>query len=108
MIARVWSARATRAGAPRYVEYFTAHVLPELAAIPGYEGASVLTRDIAGAGAPAADTVAVEVLVVTRWASLDAIRAFAGESIDRAVVHSEAAALLTDYDGHVTHYSVEV
>jgi heme-degrading monooxygenase HmoA len=110
MIARVWSARATRADAPRYLEYFRTHVLPELQAIPGYEGANALTRDIvndAGGRAGAGDNV-VEVVVITRWASLAAVRAFAGEPIDQAVVHSAAAALLIDYDKDVRHYAVEV
>jgi heme-degrading monooxygenase HmoA len=99
MIARMWSARAPRAGAPRYVDYFRTHVLPELAAIAGYEGARVLTRDRDGDA---------EVVVITWWTSLDAVRAFAGDALDTAVVHSAAAALLTDYDRHVAHYTIEV
>jgi len=38
---------------------------------------------------------AVEIVVATRWDSLDAIRSFAGDDIDRAVVHDEAAALFS-------------
>lgn len=99
MIARVWTARATRAGAPQYAAYFTAHVLPELGAIDGYKGAKVLTADRDGA---------VDVMVVTWWASLDAVRAFAGEAIDTAVVHPAAAALLTGFDRDVKHFTVDV
>jgi heme-degrading monooxygenase HmoA len=99
MIARVWSARATCAGAPQYVEYFTAHVLPELAAISGYEGAKVLTSD---------RDSAVDIVVITWWTSLEAIRAFAGDAIDNAVIHPAAAALLTGFDRDVKHYAVAV
>jgi heme-degrading monooxygenase HmoA len=99
MIARTWSARATAAGASRYVDYFRAHVLPELAAIAGYKGANVLTRERSGD---------VEIVVITRWASMDAVRAFAGDAVDTAVVHDRAAALLTAYDPHVTHHTVVV
>lgn len=95
----MWSARATAAGASRYVDYFRTHVIPELTVIPGYKTANVLTRD------RGAD---VEIIVITRWASMDAIRAFAGESVETAVVHAAAAALLTGYDAHVTHYTVGV
>jgi len=98
MIARVWSARATRAGAPQYVDYFTTRVLPELGAIAGYQGAKVLTRG----------DDEVEIVVITWWASLDALRAFAGESVDTAVVHHAAAALLTSFDRDVRHFAVAV
>jgi len=49
---------------------------------------------------------AVEILVTTVWQSLEAIEAFAGTDREAAVVASEAAALLTDYDRRVRHYEV--
>ncbi|HJZ71050.1 MAG TPA: antibiotic biosynthesis monooxygenase [Vicinamibacterales bacterium] len=97
MIERVWSARTTREGAAAYAEHFRETVLPELAAIDGYHGARLLEREHAGG---------VEVVVVTRWRSLEAIRAFAGNELERAVVHDAAAALFTDYDRRVRHYGV--
>ncbi len=99
MIERVWSARTTRDGARQYAEHFRHVVLPELAAIAGYRGAQLMEREQDGA---------IEVVVVTRWNTLDAIRAFAGEEMDRAVVHDAAAALMTDYDRKVRHYGVVV
>jgi len=99
MIERVWSARTTRDGARQYADYFRRVVLPELAAIAGYRGARLMEREQNGV---------IEVVVVTRWSTLDAIRAFAGEELDRAVVHDEAAALMTDYDRKVRHYGVVV
>jgi hypothetical protein len=48
----------------------------------------------------------IEVVVSTRWDSLDAIRAFAGDDIARAVVHDEAAALFADYDRTVRHFEI--
>jgi heme-degrading monooxygenase HmoA len=99
MIERVWSARTTRNGALTYAEYFRRAVLPELSAIRGYRGARVLERELNGG---------IELVVITRWQTLDAIRAFAGEELDRAVVHDEAAVLLTDYDRNVRHYGVVV
>jgi heme-degrading monooxygenase HmoA len=49
---------------------------------------------------------AVEILVTTVWQSLQAIDAFAGSDRETAVVASEAAALLTDYDRRVRHFEV--
>jgi heme-degrading monooxygenase HmoA len=98
MVERVWSARAaSRDGAAAYAAYFRRVVLPELAAVAGYRGAKLLQRDLRGG---------VEVVVSTRWDSLDAIRAFAGDDIARAVVHDEAAALFSDYDRTVRHFEI--
>jgi heme-degrading monooxygenase HmoA len=99
MIERVWSARTTRDGAAAYAQYFRRVVLPELAAVAGYRGARLLQRDMP-AGA------VTEVVVVTRWESLAVVRGFAGNDIDRAVVHDEAAALFSDYDRTVRHYEI--
>jgi heme-degrading monooxygenase HmoA len=97
MIERMWSARTTRAGAVQYADHFRRIVVPELAAIDGYRGARLLEREVDGV---------IEVLVVTRWHSLDAIRAFAGDELDRAVVHDEAARLFSDFDSKVRHFGV--
>jgi heme-degrading monooxygenase HmoA len=97
MIERLWSGRTTRDGAAAYTDHFRRVVVPELTAIPGYRGARLLEREQDGG---------VEVVVVTRWQSIDAIRAFAGDEFDRAVVHEEAAALFSDYDHKVKHFDV--
>jgi heme-degrading monooxygenase HmoA len=99
VIARVWSARATAASAPAYVEHLKMRVLPELHGIAGFAGASLLQR-AAGDG--------VEIVVITRWQSLDAVRGFAGDDFEAAVVADEAAVVLTDYDRRVRHYEVVV
>ena len=65
--------------------------------LAGYAGAKLLQRTT-GTG--------VEVVVLTWWESLDAIRAFAGDDLETAVVADAAAALLTDYDRRVRHYEV--
>jgi heme-degrading monooxygenase HmoA len=101
MIERVWSARTTRDGAVAYAEYFRRVVLPELTAVAGYRGARLLQREMPGGAA-------TEVVVVTRWESLAVVRGFAGDDIDRAVVHDEAVALLSSYDRTVRHFEIVV
>ncbi len=96
-IERVWSGKATREGASKYAAYFQRVVLAELAAVEGYIGARVLQREIEGM---------TEIVVVTEWESLEAIHGFAGDDIDQAVVHDEAAALLTDYERTVRHFEI--
>lgn len=98
MVERVWSARAgSRDNAAAYAAYFQRVVVPELAAVPGYRGARLLQRNVGGA---------VEIVVATTWESLDVIRGFAGDDVERAVVHDEAAALFTDYDRTVRHFDI--
>jgi hypothetical protein len=48
----------------------------------------------------------VEFLVLTLWESMEAIRGFAGEQPEVAVVEPEARAALVRFDSTVTHYEV--
>lgn len=48
----------------------------------------------------------VEFLVITLWDSMDAIRKFAGDDPEAAVVEPEARAVLSDYDNFVRHCEV--
>jgi heme-degrading monooxygenase HmoA len=99
VIARFWSAQATSAQAPAYADHLRTQVLPTLSKVDGYAGAVLLER---------ATSDAVEILVITWWRSLDAIRGFAGADLERAVVADEAASLLTHFDHRVRHYEVTV
>jgi len=97
VIVRLWRARAGTANERAYADHFRRNVLPQLEAIPGFRGATLLR---------AARGDEVELVVLTRWRSMDAIRAFAGEEVERAVVEPEAAAALVDYDLAVSHYEI--
>jgi heme-degrading monooxygenase HmoA len=97
MIARIWRATAAREKPAAYHRHFAAKVVPHLNTIGGYEGASLLRREIAGD---------VEFLAVTLWESVDSIRAFAGPDPAVAVVDPEARALLTNFDMVVHNYEV--
>jgi len=48
----------------------------------------------------------VEFLVVTDWASVEAIRAFAGMDAETAVVPQKVHDMMVDYDRSVRHYEV--
>jgi heme-degrading monooxygenase HmoA len=99
MIVRAWRGRAYTAHSGAYVEHFRRNVLPELREIEGFLGASLLREN---------RPQEVEFLVLTRWASMEAVRAFAGADVSRAVVEQEAAAALKDFDRTVHHYEVVV
>jgi len=97
VIVRVWHARASLVDPSGYPRHFIDHVLPDLERIEGFAGATLLRQTRAHD---------IEYVVETRWTSTDAIRAFAGANIDRAVVAPDAQALLIDYDQRVAHYEI--
>src|SRR4051794_3863852 len=97
MIVRIWRGFAGRDGADAYHRHATETVFPSLKAIPGHVGAYLLRRDSAGR---------VEYLAVTLWDSIDAIKQFAGDTPDVAVVEPEARAVLAEFDDFVSPYEV--
>ena len=97
MIVRTWRGRASAARSAAYPEHFRRRVVPELERIEGFLGASLLQQ---------ARADEVEFLVLTRWASMDAIRAFAGDTLETAVVEPDAVAALSSFDRSVQHYEV--
>jgi len=96
MVTRVWRGYAALSNPSAYAAHFRDSVLPALRDIAGFQGASLLRRDRPDE---------VEFMVLSRWDSMDAVRAFAGEDPDRAVVEPEAVAALTRFDARVRHYT---
>lgn len=97
MVSRHWTGVAKADCADAYVEHLSNETFPALQALQGFVSASILRRSV-----PAG----VEFLIVTNWQSLDAIRAFAGDEVDVAVVPERAREMMIDYDRHVRHYDV--
>lgn len=100
MIIRFWRGwTATREAAERYEDFLRVTFLPSAHAIEGYHGASVLRRS---AGTE------VEFATVTRFASLDAVRRFAGDDYEAAHVAPRARELLTHFDRRCRHYELVI
>ena len=97
MIVRSWRAQASSSNSLAYPEHFRRAVIPHLRRVTGFLGATLLAAEIAGS---------VEFLVLTKWISIEAVRGFAGDDVERAVVEPEAAAALTSFDRTVRHYEV--
>jgi heme-degrading monooxygenase HmoA len=75
MILRMWRARATAGNARQYAQYAVEKVFPRLGAIEGYRGAYLLRRVADGA---------IEIVVLTLWESMEAVRKFAGAGQSRS------------------------
>jgi heme-degrading monooxygenase HmoA len=100
MLVRYFTATVRRANAPKYYTFFRNTLTPELERIPGHRGALVLSNDD--------DRDPVDITVLTFWESIDAIRRFAGDTPNRAVVEPEARAILESFNEIVTQHTVEV
>lgn len=96
-ILRMWKAHSTPEKESGYVRHVTQKVFPRLRKIEGYRGAYLLHRAVGGA---------IELVVLTLWQSMEAVRRFAGTDPDRAIVEPEAKATLTGFDDVVTHFEV--
>ena len=72
-------------------------VFPKVRAIDGHRGEYLLRREVEDG---------VELIVLTLWDSMEAIRRFAGPDPNKAVVEPEARAVLTGFDECVTHFDV--
>ena len=97
MIARVWSGVTKAEDADEYLGYLHETGLAEYARTPGHRR-TITMRRIADGRA--------EFVLVTLWDSLDAVRAFAGADLERAVFYPEDDRFLVARDDRVTHYGV--
>ncbi|HEX3235247.1 MAG TPA: antibiotic biosynthesis monooxygenase [Gemmatimonadales bacterium] len=97
MVVRTWRGYGAATEAQAYPDHLLQSVKPKLEQLAGYRGLYLLRRR---------DSEEVEFLVLTLWESMDAIRAFAGEQPERAVVEPEARAALVRFDQMVHHYEV--
>lgn len=72
--------------------------LKEYAETPGNRGACISRRDL--------DDGRTEVLLVSFWDSMDAVRAFAGDRPERAVFYPEDDRFLIGREKTTTHFDV--
>lgn len=99
MIQRIWHGWTEPENADAYEELLRREVLPGIEArgVPGYGGASVLRRDTDDE---------VEFMTTLRFATLDAVRTFAGEDHEASYVPAAARALLSRWEQRAAHYDV--
>ncbi|MEO8404976.1 MAG: hypothetical protein ABI480_10280 [Chitinophagaceae bacterium] len=97
MIERHWKGTAKTENAASYIQHLLDETFPQLSSINGFKKASVL-KSIAA--------TAVEFLVITTWDSMDAIREFAGDNPEIAVVPLKVQEMMISFDQKVSHYEV--
>ncbi len=99
MIGRIWRGWTTPKNAGAYESLLRSEIFVRIAErrIPGYRGIDLLRREQEGT---------VEFVTIRWFDSLDAVRTFAGDDSEAAVVPPEARALLLRFDGRSAHYDV--
>ena len=97
MIQRHWRGVAKRGEANNYIRHLETETFPLIAAITGFVKASILRRSTADG---------VEFLIITIWESMDAIRKFAGDEPDKAVVPKVVKGMMLSWEERVRHYEV--
>jgi heme-degrading monooxygenase HmoA len=98
MIARVWKGWTKPENAEAYEKLLREVVLPGLKEIDGYQGGYILRQD---------NMDESEFLVVNLFASLDAVKAFAGPDYETPVFEPEAKRLLSRIEPTAKHYEVK-
>jgi uncharacterized damage-inducible protein DinB/heme-degrading monooxygenase HmoA len=95
MISRIWHGWTNRENADKYESLLIGEILPGIDSVRGYKGAHLLRRE---------QGERIEFVTITHFDSLDAVRAFAGDDYEVAVIHPSAQSLIEDYDRRSQHY----
>lgn len=95
-ILREWRAEIRRPKKAAYVEYVRTTGIAGYRGTPGNLGATVAVRDL--------DADRSEIVTLSWWTSLDAIRAFAGDPVDQARYYPADAEYLLTRPATVLHY----
>jgi heme-degrading monooxygenase HmoA len=98
VIARVWHGWTKSEDANGYEQLLLGEVLPGIGEIGGFAGFELLRGEEADGEVP--------FVTVTFFESYDAVRAFAGEDYEKAVIPPEAQRLLKRYDERSQHYEL--
>lgn len=99
MIERHWKGTAHAAKANDFLMHLQLETVPVLEKITGFINAKVLTRTV---------DKGVEIMVVTTWESVEAIKEFAGANAESAVVALAVKPFFIDFDLRVQHFKVEL
>ena len=98
MIARMWRGWTRTEDADAYVAYVNETGIAGYRGTPGNLGAWILRRESEGR---------TEFVTLSFWESIDAIRAFAGDDVERAVFYDEDDRFLVDRETTVIHWHLD-
>lgn len=97
MIARIWHGMTRADRADEYLDFLKERALPDYRATPGNRAAFILRR---------LDGDRAHFLTLTHWDSLEAIRGFAGEEVEKAKYYPEDEGFLLEFEPEVQHFEI--
>ena len=97
MIARIWRGRTKKENADVYWKFLTQNAEDDCRHTKGNHGVSVYKRIIGDYA---------EFLFISFWESLEAVKNYAGDDIDKAHYFPEDLKYVIDPPTHVEHYEV--
>ena len=99
MLSRIWHGYTTPGNADIYESLLKDEIIVAIKdkEIPGFQEIQVFRRELGDE---------VEFVTVMWFDSLDAVRAFAGDDYEAAVVPAKAREVLSRFDGRSQHYDV--
>ena len=100
MISRIWHGWTTPQNADKYEALLKEEIFVGIQDrhIRGFKGIQLLRREVYDE---------VEFITIMTFESLDAVREFAGEDYEQAVVPEKARAVLSRFDGRSQHYEIK-
>jgi heme-degrading monooxygenase HmoA len=97
MVVRMWHGRVRTSVAQAYREFTNRRAIPDYRSVPGNISVHILERQ---------EGDITHFVTLTFWEDREAIRAFAGEPIDRAKYYPEDKDYLLEFEPTVVHYDV--
>jgi heme-degrading monooxygenase HmoA len=97
MIARIWHGMTPAAKADKYTEFLNARAIPDYRGTPGNLSVHLLRRD---------EGDRTHFLTLTFWESMETIKGFAGNPVDRAKYYPEDKDFLLEFEPKVRHWEI--
>jgi len=101
MILRIWRGWTTPANAAAYEAFLRDELFPRIysQSIAGFDGISLSRLD---------GPEEIEFITIMRFDSIEAIKAFAGEQYEKAVILPKAHAVLSRFEDRARHYEERI
>lgn len=93
----MWHGRVNHNDAREYREFLQQRAIPDYQSVDGNIDVKILERQ---------EEDATHFITMTTWESFDAIKAFAGEDLERAKYYPEDEGYLLEFEPTVVHYEV--
>ena len=97
MIVRMWHGRVQTPKAAAYRDFVCGRAIPDYRSVPGNLSVHILERT---------EGDVTHFITLTFWESLEAIRGFAGDDLEKAKYYPEDAEFLLEFEPRVVHYEV--